>query len=458
MPFSYLTQAQIDALKGAFESANLSYDRDARRILFAGIPKSYLDRLEDAGNNHAQLTIDLDALNTTKHLDDGATVPLKVWLKNARDDLFSALPDANVFKQTLEELETQPDLRPQVSKIKEVLQTVWVRIRSDDAAHNAVNFYREIFRQARHEIDIISDYKNLHESLHTLKMSWGDSNIESYVARLPGDPDALMSVQKYADLLDNIVQDLRDTLEKQNVDPRNLKSFSGAGQRNWVEDLEAYKEDFVLTIDRCQKAEIVRIFNTINGNLGPTLSELNNHLKGAVEKMRLDRLIGALSKVCDELTRIDRERTAAKVEQYRIGIKELSDLDERLRGLKEQHDQWQRVDNQIVMFDQMLSLAAQKGEAGQVLDMIWTMLKTSIVPLYADNAARWALDMKRAAENIRAALDAKDDDSARRWFQFYRATANKRFFDLDKEMITQCRALSAVGEELRKIDDELETM
>jgi hypothetical protein len=463
VPFTrYLTTEEVEEVSNFFDLPNVSYDSGTRAILRANLAGAYRSRMQDFPQPAAQLAADLDFLNTSERLADG-TVPLRVWLQNAAEH-FSDETAAVVFRKTLEVLERRvaeggvaaPPEPPRTGHLDSILRTVWLTIQEDGEARDAVNFYREIFRQALQEIDVITGYKDMHESLHNLKMGW-PPDVVALAATLP-DPNAQLRLSNLVMFLGGIVDGLKKTLARENVRPAPLKfirAANGDGGLTWVEELERCHAGFDLAVGEVDGGRIVAVSDTINTNIGPLLSGLNTQLKEAVEVMRLGRLIEARRRVCGVLLRLDPQRTAEKVTSYQKGIDQLVDLDAGLRTLKEQHDEWQRVDDRLTSFDDLIALAPQKLET---LDLIYKMLKTTVEPLYEASGEKWAVNLLMAVRNLREALDKQDENKAKAWFQFYRETAKLRFFELDRQMMAQCRKLSEVGGRLREIDGELENM
>ncbi|MBC7930582.1 MAG: hypothetical protein H7Z38_08430 [Rubrivivax sp.] len=492
MPFnSYLTQDQTHRITDFFASKpDVNYDDDTRTTLLASLPNSYRGRMPNKETNAAQLAADLDKLNMTEGLAD-RTVPLRVWLINAIRH-FSDLTGTSVFSEALEIVEKkiaerrdeQPDA-PQVAQTDahqgadeaiELLEKVWALIRKDDVAWRAVSVYGETINAALHDIDVITDFKSLHEGLHNLKMGW-PQEFESVVAGLPDDPDAHTKAENLARFIGTAVSDFDKTLRHGNIDPERLvrseKDRDGITiKRYWYKELadhcatlesavSALKDDEVVNDQEkvaAKKATILTVYNMVDNDVGSTLSALNTQLKESVEKMRLGDLINALRKVCQELLRLDQKRTAEKVSSYQAGIDELSALDTHLSDLKDQHNQWQKVDDQLPMLDNIIVLGTKSDEKGKALGQVYDLLKLMIEPVYSIETAEWARNLRFRMFKMKAALDAKDVAAAGQWFQGYREAAKDRFYKLDGEMMKQCEELSKVGEKLRKIDNELENM
>jgi hypothetical protein len=297
-------------------------------------------------------------------------------------------------------------------------------------------------------------------------MGWPGS-IDDEVGALPNDPTARLSIRKHARHLTNTVQRMNTIIGKGSIKQADLKGWcrgraaadGGAGARNWLEALADLQAAFVDAINAGDKAKLKEVFGEVSSCLPPTLSGLNTQLKEAVNQLNLRSLIGAMEKVCNVLIKLDPKRTEAKVRSYQKGIDDLQKLGERLRDLKEQHDRWQKADTKLGMFSNLLDSYTMQGrEAAPVLELFLSALATEIEPLYKESAADWATELKKSAEDTRAALDKRDEHAATESFHTYNAFVAFRFYELDSEMKAQCDELSNVGEELEKVDKELESI
>ena len=465
----HLSRGQVAALKEAFTTAGKSYDAEARREFLKKLPEAYIDQLPKEDNDVAQLTSDVDQLNTTTDQFE-QQLPLKIWLQNAHD-YFKGFSEALVFKQTLEDLSTHPSQRTDADKIAKVIEKVWLKIQADKTAREAVGYYKRIFHRARQGIGVITDFKGLHEEIHTLQMSWRD-NIDDEIKGLPSDPKAKLNVRKHTWLLTTIVQKMNKIIENGNVKPDKLESwchdFGGEvengrnghpGKRNWLEALRKFEGEFSEAVNGNEKKKISEIFGNVINCLSPTLSGLSKQLKEGVDELNLKELICAMGEVCNVLIKLEPQRTAEKVSLYQAGINEMKALDEHLRALKDQHDRWQAADIKLKMFNDLLKLSIIEGrETGPVLELFLIALPNDFEPLYRESAADWAREVKSAATEIRASLGKKDNNKAEQWFQHYCEHMAYRFYELDAEMKAQCDELSKVGDKLQKVDDELENM
>lgn len=79
MIFKYLTDDQLYEVQQAAVDSGLAAERTA---LLAPIDPAYVGGIPQAGATLAQLTIDLNRLNSTRRLTDGS-IPLQAWLRQA---------------------------------------------------------------------------------------------------------------------------------------------------------------------------------------------------------------------------------------------------------------------------------------------------------------------------------------------------------------------------------------
>lgn len=574
----HLSGDQIALIKRAFITAQRSYNAQRRKLLFQRIPLEYFESLDsNFESNSEQLGSDLATLNATGQLE-GGIVPLKIWLENARDDVFAGRDESNVFQQTLEEMARNPAQPPDIGPPTGVIRKLREIIERNETARDAIFKFRLTFSRAHKEMDITIDYKGMHDQLHNLQLSWPDDigedarkfddpallraddlqdpaglalkirdgqdplslylrpqfspearqQLDSFdhsgpppeslqktlveelnrvlggpsifseelfdrerlraevrsaldqgtqgselarlnrwllqegypreIVRKKQDLPALRKFASWLKLFESVTQNLQDILDKKSVDGK---------ERVWIEDLDRHKQQLQQAFRGSDGVQFEIVYNSVKGKLTLQLSYLNDRLKDTVEKLNLKLLVEALQGACDVLVGVDAQQISEKVLEYRTKavqeyknrIQELNAFDDRLRSLKDQHNDWQFVDIQLQVFDRTLGTYESIGKSlTPVLEIIHMNISTMIEPRYKDNAADWAKNLRDYAAEIKAELDAKDEARAVECFRNYRTEARYHFFDLDAELKKQCDELKKVNEQLRKVDEELEKM
>lgn len=98
--------------------------------------------------------------------------------------------------------------------------------RSSDVRNDVIAFQTD-FRAAREQIDLLGDYKDLHDLLHRLQFHCYNGIVQSAL-RFPSDDIAVDSLTDYALTLDGIVAELRQVL---------VRSTLPKQETTWIDDI-----------------------------------------------------------------------------------------------------------------------------------------------------------------------------------------------------------------------------
>jgi hypothetical protein len=457
MSFSHLQASVILELKEAFNEAQMSYG-EIRSLLMAGINPQYVRGLQTYNADRRQLSGDLNSLNSVERLDDGS-VPLMYWLKNAQEQ-FEPTVQAKIFAQALERMSAgleqhsvTPEQRSDTDAIVEALEALSVLIKKSPPANDAFVIYGNVFQTALDDIDVIADYKLLHEELHGLQLGWPD-DIGPTVDKLSGNPRAQMEVRKDSASLGSTVVRLRAISTKGNVDREENK---------WIDNLDQLRKELDLAINVVAKVQIVASFDSIRSQLTVQLSALNTRLKRAIDTLHLKDLIAGMKKLCDALKDIAGGRFSTQIKLYEDGIGELDVLDDQLASLINQHNDWQGAATRLQTLGDLLEAVSRQEDKSSAaalrlstLNLIVDTIEKKIEPLHKGWTTQWAGAMMNSAQELRNAVDAQNTDMAESWFYTYREQAWHFFFDLDTEMKNRSEELRRIGDELRKVNRDLD--
>lgn len=451
MSFSHLNPACISEIKAAFNEAQMRYSDELRGLLMNGVNHQYREGLTRYDADQRQLMGDLNSLNSVERLDDGS-VPLKDWLKNAQEQ-FEPRLQAKVFAQILQSLSPPSEEPPNLGVIVEAFEALSVLIRRSTPANDAFVIYGNAFQSALDDIDVIADYKLLHEELHALQLAWPD-DITPTVEKLSGNPRAQMDVRKDSASLSSTVARLRAISTKGNVDREESK---------WIDNFDQLQKELDLAINVVAKVQIETSFDSIRSQLTVQLSALNTRLKRAIDTLHLKDLIGAMTKLCDALKGLAGGRFSTQIKQYEDGIGELDVLDNQLAQLIIQHNDWQGAATRLQTLGDLLATVSEQEDKRSAaalrlstLRLIVDTIQKKIEPLHKAFATQWAGAMINSAQELRNTIDAQNTDMAESWFYTYREYAWHFFFDLDTEMKNRSEELRKIGDELRKVNKDLD--
>jgi hypothetical protein len=492
MPFAHLANGRIREIKKFFLSPGIVYG-EVRTLLMDSIPPEYVQKLEGFKNHSNQLAGDLISLNSVEHLRNG-TVPLEIWLTNAKEQ-FGERQEAVVFEDALKDMAKGP-AEADTEVIVEGIEALWELIRKDPVAYRAVVFYREVFQKAVWEIDVIGDYKVMHDALHNIQLNWPDETVVQMFLSLK--PQMLSTLINHSASLNDTVALLIRTCFEGHVD---------GAEAQWIDELNLNQKKLDRSIESERKKrdapnpepnqpsasnefsdlpDIEEAFEIVKSQLTSQLSFLNDRLKAAIHKMHLKDLIEAMNTVCTVFRRFSPQQPPKQLERYEAGIKELTLLHDELIKLMVDHDKWQGADSLLRTLGETLRKSADlhsqavqraaeeelenKLTAGSLqlavehaeekkrlanVGFVILAIETKVEPLRTGRTTYWSDKLASTFTRLRDEISKNNADKAEEEFDNYRHAAWQCFFELDGEMKKQCDELRTIAQSLHKVNDEL---
>jgi|GEM_PF-3256492 len=460
MTFAYLNDDRLRTIRAAFNGSGKEYTEDIRDLLMTGIAPEYVQKLRNFESNYQQLFGDLERLNSRRQLANGQ-VPLKLWIKNAIEVVFSGLDEEKIFQEAIKETETPADPDDIIGVISEGLEALRDLIKD----HPAVIIYRNTFETAVWEFDVIASYKFLHDALHKVQLDWPETSVVKFY--LTQGELMKQTLLNKSTTLNTTCAELRKTYNTGYVDRT---------EGSWIAELEGYQVNLEKVLngeiegitDREPTPEeieeaIKNAFSVIEELLTTKLNNLNVRLKDAIKTLHLGDLIKAMNKVCEQIKKLSPDNTFEQIQQYKAGVDELSKLEVSLKELIQQHDAWQNADTLLRALGKPLKKISQSDNRNKVqenlrlanLVIIKNALDESVGPLLADKVSQSAERLKKAAKKFNDEIERSETDKAEHTFEGYRQQAWHYFFEIDTEMKNRCDELRVIGRKLRKVNDQL---
>jgi len=170
------------------------------------------------------------------------------------------------------------------------------------------------------------------------------------------------------------------------------------------------------------------------------LSRANTRLVGASEALDLATLVAALRAVRDQLAQLRLDAGAShRIDDFRLGVEALAELDRRLTTAVAQHTAFQDVDDELRLIESLL----EQDPDG--LADAWQDLAPMMQTICRDNPADWAAKLIKLSADLEAALQAADPLRIRRCFGRYRSQASQSFNQIDHDLLSLCAELQQVG-------------
>jgi len=449
MSFAHLSPLRIQGIRQAFNDGGYIYDAETRSIFMELVDVEYQSTLGIFPVPSRQLSIDLRRLNGVPKFKE--QIPIKQWLQKGLEEIFSGTPQAPYFEVAIQDVDKGPYTADQTDTIVDGLEALSDLVQTDQNAFRAVIYYQETFKNALREMEVIAQYKSLHDDLHQVQLSWPHAtSVDGALTRQEFD-----QLFNPANALKERVENLQKTYDRGNVDRTEI---------SWIEELrkdQSQLEDalFAEDVDKIKLA-----FAAVAGLLMRELSRLNGRLKVALNNLQLKTLIKAMSDVCDSIDQLSPDNAPAQIEQYKTGIAEFRNMDVSLEQLIDQHDTWQRIHDTLHTFRDALQKTLSGEDAttkqGQeralsVLLAIKITIQATVTPLLEGKTTQGARRLQTTARKLSDEIDRSEVKNAAQAFDTYTQLAWHRFFEIDDEMKKASESLRVIGDNLRKVNDQL---
>ncbi len=297
----------------------------------------------------------------------------------------------------------------------------------------AVIAFQTDFKVAYEQVDLLGDYKDLHDLLHRLQFHCYNGIVQAAM-RFPADEMALDNLTDYALTLEAIIDESRQVVNRPTMQKQEL---------TWIGDIGLTKEDLRRAIDSLDEGSLKKVIWRLNRLLAIQPSRINTLLNLAARALRLPALLSALTRVCDHITSLELEPD--KVIAFQSGLQALDKLDRALCELVDDHDRWQSLDVEL------RRLEASIDHDLVELEMSWPDIKPKAEPLYAGCVDDWADALKREGAALDEALGSNNPAKVRRSFRSYQRRASDRFFRVDVELKAVCGDLRQIGMPLASV-------
>jgi len=300
------------------------------------------------------------------------------------------------------------------------------------AVRDAVVVFRTEFQEASRQIDVLGDYKDLHDLLHQLEFECYDVLLGA-AATFPDDEDD--SLIKYHLKLEDIADQLQEV---------NGRGFVARQDTVWIQRLAVLPADLDRALNTTDKKLLDNVLRRIKQTLDIQPSQINTRLNTTARALRLPALVQALAQVRDNLS-AQPDLDSDKVSQFHRGVDALVNISGTLTALIDDHDGWQAVEALLNRIEDMMEADTQE------LEMSWPDLKTMSAPLCSRRTDKPAIAFLKEAATLEETIASANPDRIRKSFLSYRTRAGQLFYRIDVDLKRLCGELRKVGEPLASV-------
>ncbi len=297
----------------------------------------------------------------------------------------------------------------------------------------AVVAFQTDFGAAHQQLDAVADYKDLHDQLHQLQFHCYVPLVQE-APRFPTDDHALDILTASLMDLEGIAIQLNQVVSRSSLPKR---------ETDWIGEVSVAQTNWHTAIDQLDSSQLRRVINRLRSLLAIQPSRINARLNQAAGSLRLQALVVALSQVSNHLQSLQLD--ADQVSQFQSGLAALSQLEQNLTALVDDHDRWQEIEVELWRLEG--SLAQDASE----LELTWPDLKVKSDALCGATGVEWAATLRKEGESLTAALAGGNPVAIKRAFTGYRRRASNRFFQVDADLKSLCGELRKVGAPLSTV-------
>jgi hypothetical protein len=338
-------------------------------------------------------------------------------------------------------LQAAPDVTVTANTVAASLDAVKAKL-DDPAVRHLVAPHREELLQLMDGIEVLANYKRLHDYLQTIQLT--------HQLQMVSDMQRLRSDEIAGTTLDAHLFDLNDLCGKALEAAKALPDTAAvrAAELRWIDKLKLVIDQIRRAVDGLDDREGARELRALRLLIRPESYRINGLLSATADRLPLERLISTIA----DVVKATANEGAATVE-LRDGLQSLQNMLPQLKGRVAEHNQWQDIEREFILTDEFTELGTP--DSVQDFQDAWPAMKQSVAALAGtEPAAAWAMKSQTLATNIDANLSA-DLGKARTGFTVFRRTLQFHFFEVDRALRNQCEAVLAIRVPLRSLLSEV---
>jgi len=286
------------------------------------------------------------------------------------------------------------------------------------------------FEAASHQIEYLTNYKDLHDLLHNLQFLCFSGLVQE-AGRFPADPLAQEILLDHELTLAGLIDSMVEVAGRPGMP---------AGELDWIQELTGAHGQLRQAIDTLEAEPLRRAIWLMKRVLDLQPTRINERLNATARALRLETIEQAMRSIRRDLRRL--KLPSKQVRRFESGVTAMGDLGDHLARLVEDHDRWQAVDLELRRIE-----ATMLHDVGEIRAS-WPELRKQVAPLCQQPEAAWVERLGRDGRELDLALADANPAQIRRSFLRYRRRAGNRFYQVDADLKSLCHELRYVGQPL----------
>lgn len=290
-----------------------------------------------------------------------------------------------------------------------------------------------VIRGADRRINIVGDYKDLHDRLHSLQLKCFYPMLSAQRS-FPQD-NAKVQIGFYAITLTALISEMNGIVCRGTLVPDDFQ---------WIkESLEVASVLLVEALAGSSVAKLDEAVGLISDELRWQPQHINGLLIQAARELDLANLYEMLRQVNEALQTHGADEN--QLFWFNKGVADLTKLDAELGKQISEHRTWQRIDNDLWL----ASVALRK--TNEEFKDAWKTLYRKVAKACDGVAEEWAEVLRKTGGFLSEAVEAGDSSHISFYFPEFSTRVIERFYAVDIDLKSLCGKLRPIGDELHTV-------
>jgi ribosomal protein S15P/S13E len=305
-------------------------------------------------------------------------------------------------------------------------------------AHPLLHNTRAMLEHTRRQLRPLIEYKEMHDLLQQMALSYQVVYYTIYDEEEQLLPVELVHWRIVGGSCFPLLADVRKLCAY-----AAITSFA-IDIADWRLDLLQTHNELENTQSRRDLANFAAALRDVSYVLNTQTSRMNDRLIGCIDTLGLTTLVTLITRVHRELSAgADREQ------QSEADVRELTTVADRLIALRNEHDRWQQIDNEL-----------RREWPGVEVDLHrfqgrWARSLGRKLYTLSDNTVAWAQELLALLRRLDATLTQGERPLVLAAFEECRRAVTRRFMEVDFELRALCGVLKEVGSPLDQLLEQL---
>jgi hypothetical protein len=322
-------------------------------------------------------------------------------------------------------LETPAPAQDQAENVGNTLRDLINIANEDPTVRNIITDSRDKLDQFNKKIDELHHYKVLHDKLHEIQITHYPI-LADKVKNFGTDPLAPTELR-------NNILELRDIYDDVHEAAGKLPDRKAKREMPWVGKLHAAIDELSDAVDRTEVDSAGHAVRLIRRQIHDEPARINGLLTDAAQELPLDELAQTIDKVIRTFP-----PGSPSTSEWQKAVRSLQEGQPQLRGRVAEHREWQGVEREFWEAEDRIEWGLGSIE---YFKEVWTDIEPQLVSLAgAEPEAPWAKQLRDQTAQLDKDLVGQVNLVVRE-FKNLRRAALRRFFQLDKELLSQCDAI-----------------